>query len=116
MNKYSYDELKGKALGADATKADINELGKWFWLYGSQFWNGEVYDIDGAHSLKPIYAFWLVRDREAGNEIEYCQTEEDAIATIKQFEGLDLLEGTYEPDFYEAVELDEPELLRYEII
>lgn len=55
MNRYSYDELKNKALATEATQADIDQFGKWFEQYGDIFWNGEVYAIDDNHSLKPIY-------------------------------------------------------------
>jgi len=52
--KEMYQELKHKALSADATQEDINLLGKWFELYGESYWNGEFYDVDGTHQLRPV--------------------------------------------------------------
>ena len=53
--RYAYEDLKNKALDANATQKDIDQLGKWFEQYGDSFWNGEVYNIDETHNLKPIY-------------------------------------------------------------
>ena len=52
--KEMYQELEHKALSADATQEDINLLGKWFELYGESYWNGEFYDVDGIHQLRPV--------------------------------------------------------------
>lgn len=52
--KEQYQELEKAALSADATQEDINALGKWFELYGESYWNGEFYDVDGAHQIRPI--------------------------------------------------------------
>lgn len=47
---------------------------------------------------------FLVRDREAGNEICLLATEKEAIKMIEKFEKEDKQEGTYTPNFYEVVE------------
>ena len=52
--KEQYLELEKAALSAEATKEDINRLGKWFELYGESYWNGEYYNIDGDHRLYSI--------------------------------------------------------------
>ena len=52
---YDYAELVAKALSADATQEDINNLGEWFSHHGTEYWNGEYYEIDSTHSLYPIY-------------------------------------------------------------
>ena len=54
MNRYSYEELAAKALKT-REQNDIDALGEWFANYGTPFWNGEVYYIDGTHSIRPIY-------------------------------------------------------------
>lgn len=52
---YSYEDLKEKALSANATQEDINNLGEWFDQYGDRYWNGEYYSIDNDNRLYPIY-------------------------------------------------------------
>ena len=54
MTIYDYQELKNKALSADATQNDINNLGEWFEQYGDKYWNGEYYRVEGSR-LYPIY-------------------------------------------------------------
>lgn len=54
MTIYDYQELKNKALSADVTQEDINNLGDWFEQYGDKYWNGEYYSVDGSR-LYPIY-------------------------------------------------------------
>ena len=54
INRYSYAELKARALSPDATQEDLKALAAWFDEYDPRSWNGEVYDVDG-RSLKPIY-------------------------------------------------------------
>lgn len=46
MSVYDYQELKEKALSADAKQEDINNLGEWFEQYGDKYWNGEYFSID----------------------------------------------------------------------
>lgn len=53
INRYNYAELRERATAADATQADIDTLGRWFDLYGSDYWNGEYYDADGI-SIYPV--------------------------------------------------------------
>lgn len=52
--KEQYKELEQAALSADATQDDIDRLGEWFELYGETYWNGEFYDVDGDHKIRPI--------------------------------------------------------------
>lgn len=54
MTIYDYQELKNKALSADVTQEDINNLGDWFEQYGDKYWNGEYCSVDGSR-LYPIY-------------------------------------------------------------
>lgn len=53
--KEQYQELEAAALSADATESDINKLGEWFERFGESFWNGEFYDVDDVHQLRPVY-------------------------------------------------------------
>lgn len=55
FNYYSYDELRAKALSADAEQIDIDTLGEWFEEYGRDSWNGEYYDADG-YMVFPVYS------------------------------------------------------------
>jgi hypothetical protein len=56
INRYSYEELAAAAMSVEATQEDIDALGEWFESYGRVYWNGEYYDIDGSHSLRPVYS------------------------------------------------------------
>jgi hypothetical protein len=47
---------------------------------------------------------YIIRDMEAGNKIEICDTFEEAEKQVKQFEQDDKKNGCYTPDFYEIVE------------
>lgn len=47
----------------------------------------------------------VVRDREAGNIIEEVNSIEEGIILINKYEAQDEKDGTYEPNFYEVVEL-----------
>lgn len=51
---------------------------------------------------------WIVRDREAGNVIDWFDTEEEAISEIERFEAEDKSEGQFEPGFYEIVHEEPP--------
>lgn len=53
---YEYEELRAKAIAADATPEDIENLGNWFERYGDQYWNGEYFDADG-YRLYPVYEY-----------------------------------------------------------
>lgn len=44
---------------------------------------------------------FVVRDREAGNIIEYCGTYEEAKKLITQYEEEDMNDNIFEPNFYE---------------
>ena len=48
---------------------------------------------------------YVVRDREAGNVIEYVETMGDGLELIKQYEADDKANGIYEPDFYEVAQV-----------
>lgn len=54
INEYSYQELREKALSANATPDDVNALGYWFSRFGSDYWNGEYYDCDNGIRLYPV--------------------------------------------------------------
>jgi len=47
---------------------------------------------------------YIIRDREAGNEIEEVETLEEAIKIIKEYEKEDKADGIYTTDFYEVIE------------
>ena len=55
ITRDNYKELEAKALAADVTQEDIDNLGRWLERFGSDFWNGESYEIDAQHSLYAIY-------------------------------------------------------------
>lgn len=48
----------------------------------------------------------VVRDREAGNIIEEVGSIAEGIGLIAKYEAEDLIDGTYEKDFYEVAEID----------
>lgn len=47
---------------------------------------------------------YIIRDREAGNEIARFDSMEEAKAELKKYEEADKKEGTFTEDFYEIVE------------
>ena len=54
IGRYDYEDLVSKALSAKATQEDINALGEWFDRFGSEYWNGEYYEIDSNHNIFPV--------------------------------------------------------------
>lgn len=44
---------------------------------------------------------YVIRDREAGNAIEWAETIEEAKEIVKQYEKIDKKDGNYTPNFYE---------------
>ena len=58
--------------------------------------------VRGADRMKT----WTVRDREAGNEIDYYDSYEAAKEGLEMFEASDREEGIYEKDFYEVAEIE----------
>lgn len=50
---------------------------------------------------------FVIRDREAGNIIDSCDTYEEVLQTLDKYENEDKEEGTYTPDFYEIIEREE---------
>lgn len=46
---------------------------------------------------------YLIRDYEAGNLIESCNTLEEAQAIVRQYEKQDKADGTFTEDFYEII-------------
>lgn len=46
---------------------------------------------------------YRVQDRETGCLIDSFDNYEDALAALKAYEGIDLKEGNFTPDFYEVV-------------
>lgn len=51
---YDYEELKNKALSTGSAE-DLKNLAEWFHFYGSDYWNGESWDLENGYSLYPIY-------------------------------------------------------------
>lgn len=49
---------------------------------------------------------YAVRDREAGNIIEYVSSLEEGKNLIKEFEMLDKMEMNYTPNFYEVIKIE----------
>lgn len=54
---------------------------------------------------------YVVRDREAGNEIEKFKTAEDARKALNEYEESDKAEGIYEEGFYEVYDSKKEEIL-----
>lgn len=57
INRYSYKELRERAVSLDATKDDLKALAIWFERWGVEdrsSWNGESWDIDDGYRLYPI--------------------------------------------------------------
>ena len=52
IGRYDYEELRAAAI-SNPTTENVNNLGEWFDMYGSEFWNGEVYDADG-YDIIPV--------------------------------------------------------------
>lgn len=46
---------------------------------------------------------YVIRDREAGNEIDEFETMEEALEELARYEEIDKMNGDYTPDFYEIV-------------
>lgn len=53
MSRYSYHELRRRAVET-GLREDLNALGQWFELYGTEFWNGECFDADDGLRLYRI--------------------------------------------------------------
>lgn len=49
---------------------------------------------------------YIIRDREAGNEISEHDTLIDATEALAFYEEIDKSEGTYTENFYEIVEVE----------
>lgn len=47
---------------------------------------------------------FVVRDREAGNIIDYVASEEEGLKLIQEYEQTDREDGIYQPGFYELAE------------
>lgn len=55
---------------------------------------------------------YIIRDREAGNVIEECDTLEEAVHIISdEYELMDNIKGTYTPNFYEIYDTVKEEVL-----
>lgn len=50
---------------------------------------------------------YIIRDREAGNEIARFETMEEAQAELNKYEAADKAEGSYSEDFYEIITEEE---------
>ena len=46
---------------------------------------------------------YVIRDHEAGNEIDEFETMEEALEELARYEEIDKMAGDYTPDFYEIV-------------
>lgn len=46
---------------------------------------------------------YVIRDREAGNELDEFETMEEALEELARYEEIDKMDGDYTPDFYEIV-------------
>ena len=55
QKRYDYQELLEKAMKPRAEQSDIETLAEWFWMYGENYWNGDYFEIDCFHVLRPIY-------------------------------------------------------------
>lgn len=55
---------------------------------------------------KETQTMYITIDREAGNFIDAFNTMEEAVAAIKNYEEEDRKNGTFTPDFYEAIEVE----------
>lgn len=53
---------------------------------------------------------YIIRDREAGNMVDYFDTLEEAQTALAEYEEQDKKDGIYEEDFYEIAEVNEEEL------
>lgn len=49
---------------------------------------------------------FVVRDREAGNIIDYVASKEEGLKLIQEYEQADRAEDIYEPNFYELAEVE----------
>lgn len=54
---------------------------------------------------------YIIRDREAGNEIEWCSSIEEAKNIIAKWEEEDIREGIFKPDFYEIYDSKTEEII-----
>ena len=54
---------------------------------------------------------YIIRDREAGNAIEWAETIEEAKKIIKEYEKQDKLDNIYEIDFYEIYDSENDEII-----
>lgn len=54
---------------------------------------------------------YIIRDREAGNEIEWCSSIEEAKNIIAKWEEEDIREGIFTPDFYEIYDSKTEEII-----
>lgn len=50
---------------------------------------------------------YIIRDREAGNKITTCESYEQAVALVTEYEKQDIADGSFVPSFYEIVEVSE---------
>ena len=54
---------------------------------------------------------YVIRDREAGNEIVRSNTLKQAQMILKKFETEDKKDGIYEENFYEIYDLEKEEII-----
>lgn len=73
----------------------------------------KCYVISTGYKTEPIllgfFNGYVVRDREAGNVIEYAKDYVAAVNLIAKYEEQDKADGTYTPNFYEIVTHDDYE-------
>lgn len=82
------------------TKTDIDIIGKLNSVGNKQGYLKEL--MRREDELEERY---VIRDHEAGNEIERFNTKVEAIEEMKRFVISDKAEGTYEEGFYEVYDL-----------
>lgn len=54
---------------------------------------------------------FVIRDREAGNIIDYFSTLKEAEAMLDEYEHQDKLDGVYTEDFYEIYDIEEGKII-----
>lgn len=55
MTMYDYKELLAKAKETGNFE-DLENLASWFFNYGTDFWNGESWELEEGERLFPIYS------------------------------------------------------------
>lgn len=115
MSKSEADELM-----ADLTEYVKNEyIGKndadneqAHYAFEQGQWGFDIEEFDLEDETAAGQMKYVIRDREAGNEIERFATREEAEQQLAAYEEQDRADGTYEEDFYEIKALP----LTYDVV